>query len=68
MNGHKNPPVGDQIEAWQERAAIIEEGCAVDRDKAERLAAIYFGLDYEDVIEFVQGSRSSAGGSDARAD
>lgn len=45
----------DQIEELTERAAIIEEGCAIDKEKAERLAAIYMGLDYDDVAEFLQG-------------
>lgn len=49
----------DQIEEFTERAAIIEEGCAIDREKAERLAAIYMGLDYDDVAEFLQGSKNA---------
>jgi hypothetical protein len=44
----------DQAEEFRERAAIIAEGCSLDREKSERLAAIYMGLDYEDVIEFLQ--------------
>jgi hypothetical protein len=49
----------DQIEEFVERAAIIEEGCQLDKEKAERLAAIYMGLDYDDVAEFLQGTKNA---------
>lgn len=49
----------DQIEEFVERAAIIEEGCQLDKEKAERLAAIYMGIDYDDVAEFLQGTKNA---------
>jgi hypothetical protein len=43
----------ERREAWDERAAIIEEGCQVSRAESEKMAAEQMS-DYE--IEFLQGS------------
>ena len=45
----------ERREAWEERAAIVEEGCQVSRAEAERMAAEQMGLT-DDEIEFLQGS------------
>ena len=45
----------DLREAWEERAAIVEEGCQVSRADAERIAAEQMALT-DDEIEFLQGS------------
>ncbi len=42
-------------EAWEERAAIVEEGCHVSRAEAERMAAEQLDMT-DDEIEFLQGS------------
>lgn len=42
-------------EAFEERAAIIEEGCRVPRRRAEQMAAEQMALT-EDEIEFLMGS------------
>jgi hypothetical protein len=41
-------------EAWEERAAIVEEGCQVSRAEAERMAAEQLDMT-DDEIEFLQG-------------
>ena len=46
----------DLREAFEERAAIIEEGCQVSRAEAERMAAEQMALT-DDEIEFLQGSK-----------
>ena len=45
----------ERREAWEERAAIVEEGCQVSRAEAERMAAEQMELT-DDEIEFLQGS------------
>lgn len=45
----------DLRESFEERAAIVEEGCQVSREEAERVAAEQMSLT-DDEIEFVQGS------------
>ena len=45
----------DRREAFEERAAIIEEGCRVPHQEAERTAAEQMELT-DDEIEFLQGS------------
>ena len=45
----------ERSEAFEERAAIVEEGCQVSREEAERMAAEQMSLT-DDEIEFVQGS------------
>ena len=45
----------ERSEAFEERAAIIEEGCKVSRAEAERMAAEQMELT-DDEIEFLQGS------------
>ena len=45
----------ERSEAFEERAAIIEDGCQVSRVYAERMAAEQIGLT-DDEIEFLQGS------------
>ena len=46
----------ERREAWEERAAIIEEGCQVPRAEAERMAAEQLDMT-DDEIEFLQGSK-----------
>lgn len=46
----------DWREAWEERAAIIEEGCKVSRAEAERMAAEQMELT-DDEIEFMRGAK-----------
>lgn len=46
----------ERREAWEERAAIIEEGCKVSRAEAERMAGQHLGLS-DDEIEFLQGAK-----------
>ena len=46
----------ERREAWEERAAIIEEGCKVSRAEAERMAAEQLDMT-DDEIEFLQGSK-----------
>ena len=45
----------ERREAWEERAAIIEEGCKVSRAESEKMAAEQMALT-DDEIEFLQGS------------
>ena len=45
----------ERREAFEERAAIIEEGCQVSRAESEKLAAEQMALT-DDEIEFLQGS------------
>lgn len=45
----------ERREAWEERAAIVEEGCYVSREESERMAAEQMALT-DDEIEFLQGS------------
>ena len=46
----------ERREAFDERAAIIEEGCQVSRAEAERMAAEQMALT-DDEIEFLQGAK-----------
>ena len=48
----------DLLEAWEERAAILEfdAGRPVSRREAERIAGQQLGMS-EDEIEFIQGAR-----------
>ncbi len=46
----------DLREAWEERAAIVEDGCQVSRERAERMAAEQMALT-DDEIEFLQGAK-----------
>ena len=46
----------ERREAWEERAAIVEEGCQVSRAEAERMAAEQMELT-DDEIEFLQGAK-----------
>ena len=45
----------DELEAYQERAAILEFDAGMPRQRAEQLAAEMMGLTQEDLIEFEQG-------------
>ena len=45
----------ERREAFDERAAIIEEGCKVSRAESEKMAAEQMELT-DDEIEFLQGS------------
>jgi len=45
----------ERREAFEERAAIIEEGCCVSREESERMAAGQMALT-DDEIEFLQGT------------
>ena len=45
----------EKREAFEERAAIVEDGCQVSRERAERMAAEQMAL-ADDEIEFLQGS------------
>lgn len=52
----KREKISDDLrEEWEERAAIIEEGCRVSREESERMAAGQMSLT-DDEIEFLQGS------------
>ena len=46
----------ERREAWDERAAIVEEGCQVSRAEAERMAAEQMELT-DDEIEFMRGAK-----------
>ena len=46
----------ERREAWEERAAIVEEGCQVSRAEAERMAAEQMELT-DDEIEFMRGAK-----------
>ena len=46
----------ERREAWEERAAIIEEGCKVSRAESEKMAAEQMALT-DDEIEFFQGAK-----------
>ena len=46
----------DLREEFEERAAIIEEGCKVSRAEAEMMAAEQLDMT-DDEIEFLQGSK-----------
>ncbi len=46
----------ERREAFDERAAIVEEGCCVSRAEAERMAAEQLDMT-DDEIEFLQGSK-----------
>ena len=43
-------------EAWEERAALIEDGCKVSHAEAERMAAEQMELT-DDEIEFMRGAK-----------
>jgi hypothetical protein len=46
----------ERSEAFEERAAIVEEGCCVSRAEAERMAAEQLDMT-DDEIEFLQGAK-----------
>ena len=46
----------ERREAFEERAAIIEEGCCVSREGSERMAAEQMAI-MDDEIEFLQGAQ-----------
>ena len=46
----------ERREAFDERAAIVEEGCQVSRAEAERMAAEQMALT-DDEIEFMRGAK-----------
>ena len=58
MMTNQNHITDSMIEAFEERAAIIEieSGCYVAREEAERIAADHLGMT-EDEIEFLQGAK-----------
>ena len=46
----------ERSEAFEERAAIVEEGCCVSRAEAERMAAEQLDMT-DDEIEFMRGEK-----------